>query len=732
MATVIKLADRSPVVEPPSPLRLATALPREEFVYRSELLSRLDRTRARPLVLLTAPAGYGKTTLLTQWSEQDDRPFAWARLDSADGDPVMLADSIAAALTDIGISRPDHRVQQPALRPGRGFVIVIDDADLVAPATLAEAVLGVLEWLPLGAQIAVASRSEPELPLGRMRGHRTLVELGATDLAMSDDEAAVLLDKAGLEFDAAAVHELVGRTEGWPVALELAGISYALAPDAAERFEHFAGDDHLMSEYIRAEVLGRLSPAKVRFLARSSVLDELSGSACDAILERRRSTDVLAQLSRANVPMWPVDPSHERYRLHGLMREMLQTELRRADPSVQPGLHARAADFYSLVGDVDRSIHHALKAEDFTRAGGLLWANLLGYLSNGRSGLVQEWLDGVPAHRIAESGPLALAAAHCQLARGDVAGAEQWARSAAVAQSGDPEGHASTERAGTLIIEAWAARSGVKTMAADAARAEALLPDDDPWRASCCFLRGTAALLTGELAEAGQCFDAGAGRGAQLAPDAAALCLAQLAVLATEHRDADLASDYARRARSLVDRHDLSSHAGAALAFAVSAAAAVHDGRIDEAKADVSRCLGLISGQSDFVPWYGAEVRILLARVSVALGDVVGARELLADASRLARRTTDVVIFERWFDDAWDRFDARAETALIGVASLTTAELRVLRFLPTHYSFHEIAGRLHVSANTVKTHVHAVYRKLDASSRSEAVAHATAAGLLSG
>ncbi len=730
MATVVKLADRAPVIEQPSPLRLATALPREEFVYRAELLRRLDGARARPLVLVTAPAGYGKTTLLTQWSEQDDRPFAWVRPERTADGPAVLVDQIAASLADIGISPPDLGVPKPMLRPERGFVVVIDDADRAESSALAEAVLWVLDWLPLGAQIAVASRTEPELPLGRMRGHRALVELGAPDLAMSDVEAAALLDKAGLELEPSVVRELVRRTEGWPVALELAAISYALAPDAAERFEHFAGDDHLMSEYMRAEVLGRLSPAKVRFLTRSSVLDELSGPACDAVLERRRSADVLAQLARANVPMRPVDPSHERFRLHGLMREMLQTELRRAHPAAASGLHARAADYYSSAHDVDRSIYHALRAEDFDRAGGLLWTNLLGYLGNGRSGLVREWLNGVPAHRIAECGPLALAAAHCQLARGDMPGAEQWARSAAMAHTGDAA--ASSASAATMIIAAWAARSGVKAMAADASRAESLLLDDDPWRASCCFLRGTAALLSGESAQADRCFDAGAGRGAQLAPDAASLCLAQLAVVATERQDAELACDYARRARALVERHDLSSHAGAALVFAVSAAAAVHEGRIDEAKADVSRCLALIEGLSEFAAWYGAEVRILLARASLTLGDVAGARELLAEASRLARRTTEVVVFERWFDDAWDRFDARAETALIGVASLTTAELRVLRFLPTHYSFHEIAGRLHVSANTVKTHVHAVYRKLDASSRSEAVAHATAAGLLSG
>jgi LuxR family maltose regulon positive regulatory protein len=182
----------------------------------------------------------------------------------------------------------------------------------------------------------------------------------------------------------------------------------------------------------------------------------------------------------------------------------------------------------------------------------------------------------------------------------------------------------------------------------------------------------------------------------------------------------------------MVTEHGLTIAPASALVSAVCAAAAMREGRVDEAKAAVSECRTLLELQDDALAWLGAETRIVLARVSLALGDVAAARGLLADASRLARRTRDVVVFERWFDDAWDQFDERAESSLAGVASLTTAELRVLRFLPTHYSFHEIAQRLHVSSNTVKTHVHAVYRKLDASSRSEAVAHATQAGLLGG
>jgi LuxR family transcriptional regulator, maltose regulon positive regulatory protein len=263
-----------------------------------------------------------------------------------------------------------------------------------------------------------------------------------------------------------------------------------------------------------------------------------------------------------------------------------------------------------------------------------------------------------------------------------------------------------------------------------AARAYELLPGDCSWRASCCLLRGTAALLAGDNDAAERFLQEGTARGAALAPAAGGLCLAQLAVIAAERGETVVASDFAWRARTMVVAHDLATAPASALVLAVGAAAAMREGRVDEAKAAASESLRLLDAFEDSLPWYGAETRILVARTSLALGDVAGARELLADASRLARRTSDAVIFARWFEDAWDQFDQRAEGTLAGVASLTTAELRVLRFLPTHYSFQEIAQRLHVSSNTVKTHVHAVYRKLDASSRSEAVRHAIDSGLL--
>jgi LuxR family maltose regulon positive regulatory protein len=213
-------------------------------------------------------------------------------------------------------------------------------------------------------------------------------------------------------------------------------------------------------------------------------------------------------------------------------------------------------------------------------------------------------------------------------------------------------------------------------------------------------------------------------------PTVTSLCLAQAAMIAIEDQDWEGATELTDRSRQVIDERGLAGYPITALAFAASAAVRAHHGRVDEAKQDLRAGIDLLAALGDFVPWYGAEARILLAHASLWLADVVGARTLLAEASRLARRTPQAVIFGRWFDDAWAYMDSLAETSLAGPSSLTIAELRILRFLPSHRSFREIAAQLGVSANTVKTQAHAVYRKLGAASRSEAVARASDAGLL--
>jgi LuxR family transcriptional regulator, maltose regulon positive regulatory protein len=177
-------------------------------------------------------------------------------------------------------------------------------------------------------------------------------------------------------------------------------------------------------------------------------------------------------------------------------------------------------------------------------------------------------------------------------------------------------------------------------------------------------------------------------------------------------------------------RHGLADQPVSAIVFAAAAVSQARTGHPDEAKRNLGKAIQLLGDLGDFVPWYGALTRILLGHASIWLADVVRARTLLAEASRLARRVPDAVIFARWFDEAWAHLDTLAETSFVGPSALTIAELRVLRFLPSHRSFREIGEQLGVSANTVKTQAHAVYRKLAVASRSEAVTRARETGLL--
>ncbi len=720
---------------------------RDGYVSRPALVQRLLDGDEAALALIAAPAGYGKTTLLAEWAARDHRPFIWITLTAHDRDAVDVAESIAGAFEGAAWIEPDvwpalsasrARRARPVLArllrsrdlADRSFVLVLDDAHNTRPSVLRAVVTTLLEELGPESQIALATRTEPPLPIGRLRAHRALVEVRKNDLTMTPPEAAALLRQAGLELDFGAVQTLSGQTEGWPVGLYLAALALREEDDVAAGLKRFAGSDHLIAEYLRDEFLAELSPELTRFVNRTSVLDELSGPMCDAVLRETGSAHTLAGLARRNLMLTALDHSHERFRWHGLFRTVLRAELRRTEPGVEHRLHARASTWLGRHGDLDGAIAHAVAAADVARTGDLLWANLAHYLAHGRIEVVREWLSRFHDAQIAGYAPLALSAGLSCLMSGDIELARHWALQAAEAkQRGRPAKEVPSLEAGIAIIDAAAKTSAVE-MAHAATRAYELEPSHGSWRGLCCLLRGIAEHLAASRNSATQLLQEGVELSAVGAPSVGSLCLSQLAVIAIEQDEWDTAGELADRAATIVEGNALGSIPVSALVFAVAAATRARQGRVDEAKRDLRRGADLLVALGDFIPWYGAEARIMLARAALGLADTVGARTLLAEASRLARRTSDVAIFQRWFDEAWAQIDTLAETALAGPSSLTIAELRILRFLPSHRSFREIAERLDVSVNTVKTQAHAIYRKLDAASRSEAVARARSAGLL--
>jgi LuxR family maltose regulon positive regulatory protein len=365
-------------------------------------------------------------------------------------------------------------------------VLVLDDAHTLSRARLRGTVEPLLEDLPAGSMIAVASRTEPELPIGRLRAHRELIEIRMRDLAMTPAEAAVLLRRAGLELGFEAVQALVRDTEGWPAALYLAALSLRQDPEL-DGVPRFSGDDHLLSEFLRDEVLPSVPADLTGFVMRSAVLEELSGPVCDAVLDENGSALALARLERLNPLLVALDRAHDTYRWQRLFASALRAELRRAEPEVGPALQLRASDWYATRGETDAAIEHAVAAGDPERVGELLWENILAYVARGRSTLVERWLACFRHDQIAADPRLALSAAHCSLAAGKIEQARHWAAAAASLAREQPP-----LQTGLGVIELLLARGGAAEMRAAATSALESEPNDSPWHPMLCLLTGVA------------------------------------------------------------------------------------------------------------------------------------------------------------------------------------------------------------------------------------------------
>lgn len=729
---------------------------RDGLIARPRLLKTLQAGRDLPLLLIVAPAGYGKTSLLADWTRQDERHSVWIGLEEWHSDPMALVVDLLHALDEIepidrrliegfegtGVNVGDIIPSLSATLEARerAVGIVLDDVHAIDGAPSLQLLSDIAEHLPLGSQLALASRTRPALPLGRLRAHRALLELNATDLAMTRPEAHELLRTAGLEPSPADLAAVLESTEGWSAGLYLAALSCREVGDVGAALRDFAGDDHVVADYLKDEFLSELAHDDIAFLIRTSVARRLCGPLCDALLEGSGSTRILDRLAR-DLPLIAADRSHDSYRVHRLLHEMLLGELRHEDPDSEIELHRRASDWHARRGYVDSAVDHALAAGDVGRAGELLWANLPAYLadenrddggveSERRRALARR-LSALSPEQIGASAPLALTAAYGALARGEARQAARWGLIASAtldreSQRAEPV----SLYLGAAILEAALAPRGAAVMRRDAARACELAPADSPWRSLCCLLHGVADQLSGERARAREHLQEAVRCSGVATPMVEALCITQLALLTADEGDLEQGVELIERAGVHLQRHHLDTNPTSALVFAVSADLRARQGRMDEAKRDLRLARELLAELGDFIVWYGVEARVALARAFLRLADMSTARALLSEASRLARRVPDAPAFRDWLDEAWGLADRAASSALVGSAALTMAELRILRFLPTHLSLREIGCHLHVSTNTVKTQAHAIYRKLGVSSRSEAVARALEIGLL--
>jgi len=662
-----------------------------------------------------APAGYGKTTLLSEWAAGDGRRFAWIDFGAGDGDPARL---LAAA------KRTVHDTKQPT-------VLVVDNAHLISKPETFDALDEVARSMPSGSQLALASRSEPALAVGSLRAHRRIFELRAADLAMTRSEAGALLAAASIRLPSDGRDTLMRRTEGWPAGLYLAALALRAQPNLDVALSRFAGDDKVVADYLRDELIARLEPDHVNFLLRTSILGTLSGSICDVVLDEGGGAKTLAALARSNVLLVTLDRGGNTYRYHPLFREMLRAELRRLDPLREPELHARASAWYEQHGDIDAAIQHGVSAGNAAQSGELLWRHANSYIGHGSNEALRGWLDHFTDAQLAAVPALALTAAASHLAAGDGDQARHWVSAAAHGLSRRTPTQREPVEGAAVLMSAVLAERGLAHMSREAPRARALSSQNGDTRSFSRLLAGAAHHLAGDRLRARAALDDGARSSAVTAPHVQALCLSQLALLELDEDDWDAATRLSQKARSRVEGSGLADYPVAALVYAVSALARSHRGPVDDANRDLRTSNRLTARLVDFIPWYEAETRVTLARASLGLSDVAGARSLLAEAARMVRKIPESPTLRAWVREACAQLEEATGSAGDGL-TLTAAELRVLRMLPTHLSFPAIAKQLFVSTNTVKTHVRALYRKLDASSRSEAVSHAASAGLLDG
>jgi len=425
---------------------------RPHVVIRSRLLERLNEGLHRKLTLIAAPAGFGKTTLVSAWVAGCDRQVAWLSLEEGENDPTLFLTYLVAALQTIaptigeGVLGVLQSPQPPPTEailtallneittlPGH-FVLVLDDYHVIDAQAVDMAFTYLVEHLPPQMHLVIATREDPQLPLARLRARSHLTELRAADLRFTASEASAFLSQVmGLSLSAEDIAALEDHTEGWIAGLQLAALSMQGHQDVSGFIRAFAGDHRYIVDYLVAEVLQR-QPAPVRsFLLQTSILDRLNGPLCDAVTGQEEGNARLEALERGNFFVVPLDDKRHWYRYHHLFAEVLSAHLLAEQPDQVATLHRRASAWYEQHGSVADAIRHALAAEDFGRAADLVELAVPAMRRNRQEATVLGWLKALPDELVRARPVLSVHYAGTLLLNGELEGvlarlrdAEQW------------------------------------------------------------------------------------------------------------------------------------------------------------------------------------------------------------------------------------------------------------------------------------------------------------------
>ncbi len=716
---------------------------RPGIVIRTALVDRLLAART-PVIAVVAPPGYGKTTLLAQWAERVRPRVAWVSCDDGDNDPVVLLSALAVALDRI--EAVDPMVFRALASSGAGITVVPSFVSAIAsmhpPVTLVldhtEAITNkrclntIAEFalrLPHGWQLALASRTDVPLPLARLRAQGGIAEVGAEDLAMGPQEACWLLEGAGVD-PGAGIDELVQRTEGWPAGLYIAALAVKAGTRLSEVGSTFTGRDRFIGDYLRSELLDRVSGTELSFLTRTSVLNRMCGQLCDAILGARGSGRVLEELEARNLLVVPLDRRREWYRYHHLLRELLQAELRRREPDLVRDLHFRAAVWYEANAMPEAAIEHAQAAGDYDRVASLVLERQQPVWAGGRVETVLRWMGWLRDFTSAEHyGAIAVHGSLIFALLGQPSEAERWATAAERASVAGTLPDGSSMESTLAYLRAILCRDGVDEMRRDAKIAWDGLSPASPYRATMLYTEAISYLLQGDADRAdpilAHSFDVAASAGAL---PLTALILAERCIVAAGRAHWPEVTTLAEGALAVVEGGHFEDYWTSALVYAWAARAAWHDGDIAQARYCLGRAARLRPLLTYALPVVSVQALLEMARCYIALADPGGAGAVLRQVHDILQQRPDLGVLPAMADQLQSKL-TRIKSVAAGASSLTAAELRLLPLLSTHLTFREIGERLYVSSHTVRTQAYSVYRKLGVSSRSDAVARAHDLGL---
>ncbi|MDL9980042.1 LuxR family transcriptional regulator [Microbacterium candidum] len=710
------------------------------FVRRPELVEAL-RTDGSRLVTVTAPAGYGKSSLLAEWEQVEDRATGWLTLRVEDDDPAAVlrllayacerfASAASSVFTVIATSRDDVLGRMaPAValvlsQCERPFVLFVDDLHVLQNPECLDVLEVVLGGVPAGSQVVLASRHHPTR-LARGRVANSSAHIGAADLRIDPAGAARIAEEAGALVDADMLQDWVERCDGWAAGLHMCALLSKRRP-----FESFS-DDAVLADYLYQECVRDLPEDTRQFLLQSSILGAHIPDLCDAVLQRSDSARILRDLETRQLFV-TADRAHRAYRLHPLFREYLTGALEIEAASSIPALHQRASSWFAERGQLPAAIDHAISAGAFELATSLVTVAALPAYEAGQSATLGRWLREIGDANLLLNPSAVVVITWFAVLAGTDDDARKWSTLLRRVPD-DAEAPGVTVPTAKAMIRAIMLEEGIESALADAEFAAELEPLDSPWRDPAVQILGSTLLHAGHterattvLSEAIHMADAHGN------PATVVICESEFALLAIERGDWEAADEHAERAMQAIRAGGIDGYVMAAYPHAAAACIALNAGRrtaglnyLASAMSERHRC-----GKA--VPLLAIPTRLLLIRAQLRAGDAEAAELLLEEIQEILPPRRVLGSLGHRVSDAHSLVRTHALSADRGSpsVSLTAAEQRLLPLLQTHLTRAEIAQRLYVSTNTISTQMGSIFRKLGASTRSQAVERAYELDLL--